>query len=95
MRYMAVIKDRAKKWRYFTYIFISLWKILVTLIVMMVVWHLNNQSVANLFNNFTEAFSPHKVPIQEASIFSKIDLIPNQKKKKKETPALSIRILLQ
>jgi chitin synthase len=81
MRYMAVIKDRAKKWRYFTYIFISLWKILVTLIVMMVVWHLNNQSVANLFNNFTEAFSPHKVPIQEASIFSKIDLTPNQKKK--------------
>lgn len=69
MRYMSAIKDRAKKWRYFTYIFISLWKMLITLIVMMVVWHLKDQSVANLFNNFTEAFSPHTIPVQEASIF--------------------------
>jgi chitin synthase len=67
LSFLAGIKKRAKKRRYYTYLFISVWKILLIFATMLIVWHVNGELVANLFNYFNQAFSPRKIPVQEAS----------------------------
>jgi chitin synthase len=67
LSFLAGIKKRAKKRRYYTYMFISVWKIIIIFATMLIVWHVNGELVDSLFNNFNPAFSPRKIPIQEAS----------------------------
>ncbi|XP_058798474.1 chitin synthase chs-2 [Phymastichus coffea] len=50
--------------RYFTYMFISVWKIVAFFITLCVVLHVQGQTVGHLFSMFGAAFGEHKIIIQ-------------------------------
>ena len=61
------VKDRLRRTRYFTYIFVSLWKMSVFFCSMLLVLHLRGQSVPNLFAMFYDSFGERKISINEVS----------------------------
>ncbi|XP_059481100.1 chitin synthase chs-2-like [Neocloeon triangulifer] len=65
VRYIAEIKERAKKWRYFTYLFASAWKMIVLFVTMIVVWAVKEASANDLFSYFGPAFYEHKIQVME------------------------------
>jgi chitin synthase len=71
IRSIAQIKNRLHKTRYFTYIFISIWKMLLIFICMIISIYLIDGSVKSIFTKFKESFSSHKILIQR----DKSDLI--------------------
>src|SRR5262249_37502745 len=49
---------------YFTYIFISIWKIILIFICLLVSFYLTDGTVNALFSKFKESFTQHKILIQ-------------------------------
>lgn len=64
---MGRIKERLKRTRYFTYIFISVWKIVVFFTMMLVITFFieKDLSVSKLFSLMPSAFSDRKITITE------------------------------
>ena len=60
---LASIKDNLYRSRYFVYVFISCWKIVVILVTMIVSRYLIDGSVSYMFTQFKTAFSQHKILI--------------------------------
>lgn len=50
--------------RYFTYVFISTWKIVAFFVSVMVILRMQGQTVGHLFSMFGDAFGEHKIVIQ-------------------------------
>jgi len=69
MKALGRVKDRMRKTRYFTYMFMSLWKILTFFCSMLFVLHMRGQSVHNFFSMFNTGFSEHKIIINEVGAF--------------------------
>ncbi|XP_054284217.1 chitin synthase chs-2-like isoform X1 [Macrosteles quadrilineatus] len=59
------IKDRLKRTRYFTYIFISIWKILSFFFLTVVAVAYRGESISKFFSSFSAGFSAHKIRITE------------------------------
>lgn len=66
---MGRIKERLKRTRYFTYLFISIWKILVFFCGMLIITALNGESVSGVFK-IGSAFGKHQITVSEVSISS-------------------------
>lgn len=60
---LAEMKDDLRKSRYFTYIFISCWKILVILCCMLGFMSLTLDNVLTVFRNFASGFRNHKIEV--------------------------------
>ncbi|KAI1291990.1 Chitin synthase 8 [Halotydeus destructor] len=63
VRGLASLKDNLHRCRYFLFIFISCWKIVVILVTMLLSRYMIDGSVGYLFTNFKAAFSQHKILI--------------------------------
>ncbi|XP_065208101.1 chitin synthase chs-2-like isoform X5 [Planococcus citri] len=65
MRPLWRIKDRLKHTRYFSYIFISIWKMFCFFCCMIVFTFLKNENITNLFSLYSAGFSDHKIKVLE------------------------------
>lgn len=65
VRSMAKMKERLHRTRYFSYIFISTWKIILILFTMVgCMYYTDGSSAMAMFSKFREAFGQHKILIQ-------------------------------
>lgn len=64
IRKMSTIKQKLQRTRYFTYIFISIWKILLIFVSMVVCLYLVDGNARAVFSKFSQAFQQHKIFIQ-------------------------------
>lgn len=71
IRAMGRVKEDLKQTRYFTYMFLSLWKVMLFFCIVLVIMFFNGDEVANLFSLFGVGFGPHKIVVEEvATAFS-------------------------
>ena len=63
MKFLGKVKERLKYTRYFTYIFVSVWKVLVFFATMVVLELYIVGKIDNIFVMFTSAFGEHKINI--------------------------------
>ncbi|XP_067001404.2 chitin synthase chs-2 isoform X2 [Anabrus simplex] len=72
------IMERLKETRYFTYVFISVWKMLCFFCSVLLILQLQEGSVSHLFNLIPKAFSAHKITVSEVKpIMSGTSIIPD------------------
>jgi len=65
MRRLARIKERLHRTRYFIYIFISVWKVILIFMSMVACfYYIDGSSSLAIFSKFKEAFGSHKILIQ-------------------------------
>lgn len=65
VRALGRCKEDMRKTRYFSYIFLSLWKILLFFCSLIGILWFKDEYPMNLFHLFGDAFGPHKITIQE------------------------------
>lgn len=63
VRGLSSLRENLHKSRYFIYLFISCWKIIVILVTMILSRYMIDGSASFLFTNFKSAFSQHKILI--------------------------------
>ena len=68
VKFLAKIKERLKQTRYFTYIFVSVWKVLVFFSTMLLAELYLMGKVDSLFHHFASGFERHKINITETPI---------------------------
>ena len=73
VKYLGKIKERLQATRYFTYIFVSVWKVLVFLGSMVVIELFLVGNMDKIFALFTSGFKPHKLNVTDSSTFSRIN----------------------
>ena len=59
------LKERLKKTRYFTYLFISLWKMALFFSTMLLLLHFNGSRVFSLFSEIKSAFTTHPINVTQ------------------------------
>ncbi|XP_067001405.2 chitin synthase chs-2 [Anabrus simplex] len=75
---LGKIMERLKKTRYFTYLFISMWKMLCFFCSVLLILQLQEGSVSHLFSLIPKAFSEHKITVSEVKpIMSGTSIIPD------------------
>lgn len=67
VRALGRIKEELKVTRYFTYMFLTIWKIVTFVFAVMVLMWLHGDEPSNLFSLFGPSFGPHKIVIDEVS----------------------------
>ncbi|XP_037075045.1 chitin synthase chs-2-like isoform X2 [Pollicipes pollicipes] len=67
IQYLGTIKEKMKKTRYWTYLFVSLWKVMVFFACMVLFMYLRLDDVNDLFSKFTDSFDEHKLFVNETS----------------------------
>ena len=65
IQYLGMIKERIKTTRYFTYLFVSLWKVTVFFACMVLFMFFRLDNVGDLFTRFTDSFNQHKLFVNE------------------------------
>jgi chitin synthase len=65
IRNLRKFMQRLRDTRYFTYIFISLWKMLCFFCCLLLILFLKGESVPNFFLLFTDAFSARQIVVTE------------------------------
>lgn len=65
IRKIGIIKDDLRRSRYFTYIFLSLWKMLILFCAMVASMNLTMENVSLIFRGFTTSFRSHPVMVQQ------------------------------
>lgn len=70
------MKEKLKATRYFTYIFVSIWKVLVFLGSMLVIEYFTTGKMDNLFTLFAPGFGVHRMNLTELQTnrFSQLDV---------------------
>ncbi|XP_015608863.1 chitin synthase chs-2 isoform X1 [Cephus cinctus] len=63
VRTLGKVKKELKLTRYFTYMFMSAWKIVAFLISTIVILHTKGENVGHLFSMFGSAFGDHKITV--------------------------------
>ena len=71
VKYLGKIKEKMKATRYFTYIFVTVWKILVFFGSMLLIEYFVSGKIDNMFTLFTTGFKQHKINITEVPLFSR------------------------
>ena len=56
-----------KTTRYFTYLFVSMWKVMVFFSCMVLFMYFRLENVGDLFSRFTDSFNQHKLFVNEVS----------------------------
>ncbi|RWS27637.1 chitin synthase 1-like protein, partial [Leptotrombidium deliense] len=75
IRGLASMKEQLYKCRYFSYIFVSIWKIIVIFVSTIVARYLVDGNILYMFSQFKAAFSQHKILIvQDKSDLSSLAL---------------------
>lgn len=77
VKYLGKIKEKLKHTRYFTYIFVSVWKVLVFFGTMALVEYYTVGKVDNLFTLFPSGFGEHRINLTElpsANKFGQLDV---------------------
>jgi len=67
VQYLGVIKEKMKKTRYWVYLFVSMWKMLLFFASMLFFMNFRMDSVGDLFTKFTDSFNQHKLFVNETS----------------------------
>lgn len=67
VRAMGRVKEDLRKTRYFTCIFLSLWKILLFFCSLIGILWFQGEYPMNLFHLFGDAFGPHKILVEEVT----------------------------
>lgn len=67
VRAMGRVKEQLRVTRYFTCMFLSIWKLLLFFCALCLIMIFQGEEVANLFNLFGEGFGPHKILVEEVS----------------------------
>lgn len=62
---MGRIKERLKRTRYFTYMFVCVWKMVVFFTMMLLITFFKGESVANVFSLLPAAFNERRITITE------------------------------
>lgn len=70
VRAMGRVKEELVLTRYFTYFFLSIWKILLFFCGILLLLWLEGSHPANFFGMYNAGFGPHKVIVEEVSIFA-------------------------
>lgn len=65
VKHLGKIKEKLKYTRYFTYIFLSVWKVLVFFCSMLLVEYFTVGKIDNLFTMFQPGFGQHKINLTE------------------------------
>lgn len=65
IRSLGRVKEEMKLTRYFTYIFMSVWKILAFFVSTAVILQCRGGNVGHLFTMFGSAFGEHKITVTE------------------------------
>ena len=67
VRAMGRVKEELRLTRYFTCLFMSIWKVLLFFCTLCMVMVFQGDEVANFFNLFGDGFGPHKIVIEEVA----------------------------
>lgn len=70
MKFLAKMKTKLRRTRYFTYTFISIWKMAVFLLMLTVGTKVNENSWSIAFDLFHEGFDNHTIPVQEVTFIT-------------------------
>ncbi|XP_076291295.1 hyaluronan synthase-like protein kkv isoform X2 [Lasioglossum baleicum] len=65
VRSLGRVKKELRLTRYFTYMFISVWKILAFFISTALILYMKGDTVGHLFTMLSSAFGSHKIPVSE------------------------------
>ncbi|XP_015436529.1 PREDICTED: uncharacterized protein LOC107191901 [Dufourea novaeangliae] len=65
VRSLGRVKKELRVTRYFTYMFISIWKILAFFISTLLILHMKGETVGHLFSMLSSAFSNHMIAVSE------------------------------
>lgn len=77
------VKKDLRLTRYFTYMFISVWKIISFFICSLIILHARGENVGHLFTMFGSAFGNHKITVQgirptaSGTITDLAEILPN------------------
>ncbi|XP_076350949.1 chitin synthase chs-2-like [Tachypleus tridentatus] len=66
---LANIKEDLRKSRYFTYIFISIWKTMLIFCSMLAFLYMTMENLSNLFQLFKKSFQPHPIRVHQVRTF--------------------------
>lgn len=69
---LGKLKQNLDESRYFTYMFVSVWKVICFFIAMLILFLIKDGEVAFLFSNFSDGFSVHPLTIQEVWTASQV-----------------------
>lgn len=67
VRAMGRVKEQMLVSRYFTSIFMTVWKIMLFFCALCVIMFVQGEEVAGLFNLFNDGFGPHKISVDEVT----------------------------
>lgn len=67
VRSMGRVKEQMLVTRYFTTLFMTVWKLMLFFCSLCVILFCQGEEVANLFNLFNEGFGPHKISVDEVT----------------------------
>lgn len=65
VRGLGKIKEELRVTRYFSYIFLSIWKVMIFFCSVLLIWWIQGENVANFFSLFGPGFGPHKIVVEE------------------------------
>ncbi|KAL9891261.1 hyaluronan synthase-like protein kkv isoform 2-T2 [Glossina fuscipes fuscipes] len=65
---MGRVKDELKYTRYFSHMFLSVWKITLFLCSVLFIYWTQGEDPGNMFTLYTDAFGPHKISVDELAI---------------------------
>ncbi|KAM7362637.1 hyaluronan synthase-like protein kkv isoform 1-T3 [Cochliomyia hominivorax] len=65
IRAMGRVKDELKYTRYFSHMFLSIWKISLFLCSVLLIYWIQGEEPGNIFTLFSDAFGPHKISVDE------------------------------
>jgi len=68
IKYLANVKENLRRTRYFTYIFVSIWKIMLIFGTMLAVRYLIDGQVRPMFSSFKLAFSHHSILVTKVKV---------------------------
>lgn len=67
VRAMGRVKEQLRVTRYFTCMFLSIWKLMLFFCTLCMVLVVQGEEFTNLFNLFSDGFGPHKILVEEVS----------------------------
>ncbi|XP_055676574.1 chitin synthase chs-2 isoform X1 [Lutzomyia longipalpis] len=65
IRGLGRIKEELRMTRYFTYLFLSIWKVMFFSCFVLLIWWFQGENVANFFSLFGTGYGPHKIIVEE------------------------------
>ncbi|XP_044020427.1 chitin synthase chs-2 isoform X2 [Aphidius gifuensis] len=63
VRSLGRVKKDLRLTRYFTYMFVSIWKVLIFFISTLIILHIKNENIGHLFTMFSTAFGEHTITV--------------------------------